>query len=60
MGIPGIVVNGGVNTTTSEYVISPQADVGMTSAGSTMVPQEIYIFILAFLISWVGKVNILS
>ena len=49
MGIPGIVVNGGANTTTSEYVTSFQIDVGMTSAGSTMVPQAIFILACTFL-----------
>ena len=57
MGIPGIVFNGGANTTTSEYYTSLQVDIGMTSAGSTMVPQAI--FILAIFISWTGKHTIL-
>ena len=61
MGIPGIVVNGGANTTTSEYFTSLQIDVGMTSAGLTMVPQAIFIPACAFLmlVSWTGKHTIL-
>lgn len=45
------------NITTSEHVTSPQDVVGMISSGSSMAPQEICIFILAFLmlVIWKGK-----
>lgn len=59
MGIPGFVFNGGVNITTSEYVTSPQADVGMTSACSILAPQAIFILVFLKLVSWTGKHTIL-
>ena len=55
MGLPGFVYYGGANTTTSEHITSPQADVGMTSTGSTMAPQAIFILAFLMLVSWKGK-----
>lgn len=61
MDVNGFKIVGIVNITTSEHVTSPQ-DVGMTSSGSPMAPQEICILILAFLmlVIWKGKHAILT
>lgn len=59
MGLNGFVFYGEANTTTSEYVTSPQADVGMTSPGSTMAAQAIFLLICLMFVSWKGKHTIL-
>ena len=48
MDVNILKIVGIANITTSEHVTSPQDVVGMISSGSSMTPQEICIFILAF------------
>lgn len=59
MGLNGFVFYGEANTTIGEYVSSPQVDVGMTSSGSTMAPQAMFILAFLMLVNWKGKHTIL-